>query len=101
MRCLESCKEERQNMRFVSLQAWLRKVFLNGRMRKRNQKNIKELHELSHHLLDDLGFDGKAQPIRWSSAPKELQSSNAETADNSMSECQHHPHCRNAVGSLS
>ena len=99
MRYLEKYKKEQQNNRFVSLQAWLRKAFGVGRMKRRNQINTNELHKLSHHLLHDLGFDSEAQPLCWSSySPKKPKAASAEISDERKSDCQQHSHHEKAVG---
>lgn len=100
MRYRESRESEYQNIGSLSLRAWLRKAFSSRRRNKRNRENINELHRLSDHLLDDLGFDGEANPLSWSSSSEGTTSTVAEKPGKGRSTCRHHCHCRNAVGSL-
>ena len=55
-----------------SLQEWVKKVLTIAGA----EKNNNELNRLSEHLLDDLGFDEKGQPLQWSSfLPKKTKAS--------------------------
>ncbi|HKJ64823.1 MAG TPA: DUF1127 domain-containing protein [Desulfopila sp.] len=47
------------------LQEWLKMVFTSIGAKKNDKKINNELSRLSEHLLDDLGFDKKGQPLQW------------------------------------
>ena len=64
-------EEERMNVDRYNgiqlLQRWLKDSFGVIGERMDVKKGGNELHRLSEHLLDDLGFDRNCRPLQWSS----------------------------------